>query len=263
MALSTFFKWAGGGVAVVIAVLCLSLQCAYWYGASLLPKDLPQPRRAYPTTARVALWRMFGGGDTPLSVRKLTIFSYAGLGLEFGSQAMMTSWMDRYAPLPSLPADLRLLDVAAGSLHHQIEQERSATEAKGTVSSGNAEALRQIGYDHHLKEVAAYIRVSRERSAESMADFVLEHGHYGRGSEGLDQAARVYFGADVDALTDDELLALATLRFQIGSMDPYCQPEQFRERYVELIRHSAASGLPRASDLSLPRLKPTECSEPQ
>ncbi|QWP74642.1 transglycosylase domain-containing protein [Lysobacter sp. K5869] len=261
MALSTFFKWAGGGVVAVIALLCLLLQGAYWYGASLLPKELPQPRREYPALARETLWRTLGGGDAPISARRLNAFSYASLIFE----SLVPVYLTRGGESLAMPADLELVERASSATRGAIDDARRARipSPPPTPGGSNAEALQQISSDLVFESSALFIRTSREWPAERMADIVLDHGGYGRGSENLEQAARAYFGADVGELTRDELLSLMTLRYRVVPMDPYCQPEQFRERYTERIKYVSASGLPSATALSLPRLKPIDCTRPQ
>lgn len=259
MALGTFFKWAGGGVVAVAGFLCVSLQCAYWYGASSLPKELPQPRREYPALARETLWRTLGGGERPLSVRKLNAFSYAGLIFE-----RLAAYTLRRDDSYALPADLQLLERVEAATRSAIDKARRARSASPAPNPGgsNPEALRQVSYDPVFESGALFIRASREWPAERMADIVLDEGDYGRGSEGLERAALAYFGVEVGELTRDEVLSLLSAKFRLPLADPYCQPERFRERYDAIVPFPG-SRLPRAADLSLPRLKPIDCGKPQ
>jgi len=255
MALGTFLKWAGGGVVALLAALCLLLQGAYWYGASMLPERLPQPRREYPALAREVLWRSLGGGDSAISVRRLNIFSYAGLIFE-----AVATYLARPGEIAKEPADLRLVDWTSSAARSAIVKARYAhIVAPARSGSSNAEALQQLSYDHQFESLALFIRSSREWPAERMADLVLDSGDYGRDSATLEQAALAYFAQPVERLTREELTTLVLLDRGLRNHDPHCRAQAFREAYAEALQDIGDPELPALSTRTLVRLKPIDC----
>lgn len=257
MTLINFFKWFGGGVIVLIALLCLFLQGTYWYGASFLPNELPQPRNSYPAPARAALWQMLDGGETALSVRKLNAFSELEIVSEFTARYMLAPKNE----LPSSPADLNLLDITTRAVRDAIREAHAAQAAPQPQSNGpsNAEALQQASYTYHFESMALDIRISREWPAERMADMVLETRDYGRDSKGLEQAASAYFGSRTRDLAPSELYLLVAIGLQSGQHDPYCHAERFLAAYSDPYDGLRTPSLPPISATSLSRLKPATC----
>jgi len=256
MALGTFLKWAGGGAVALLAALCLLLQGAYWYGASMLPERLPQPRREYPALAREVLWRSLGGGERPIAVRRLNAFSYAALVLE-----TLARYAARHGESLREPSDLRLIEWTAGAVRSEIAKARYARIAAPAPSPGgsNAEALQQMSYDHAFESTALFIRSSREWPAERMADLVLDSGDYGRDSATLEQAALAYFAQPVERLTREELTTLVLLDRGLRNHDPHCRAQAFREAYAEALQDIGDPELPALSTRTLVRLKPIDC----
>ncbi|SDY30373.1 hypothetical protein SAMN04487939_101723 [Lysobacter sp. yr284] len=255
MALGTFFKWAGGGVVALIAALCLLLQGAYWYGASMLPERLPQPRREYPPLAREVLWRSLGGGDRPLEVRRLNIFSYTGLIFE-----AVATYLAQTDGLAKEPADLRLVDWTSSAARSAIVEARYAhIVAPAPSGASNAEALQQFSYDHQFESLALFIRSSREWPAERMADLVLDSGDYGRDSATLEQAAQAYFAQPVERLTREQLTLLVLLDHGLHNHDPQCRAQTFRDAYAQALQEIGDPKLPTLSAQTLARLKPIDC----
>lgn len=257
MALGTFFKWAGGGAVALLAALCLLLQGAYWYGASMLPEQLPQPRREYPALARETLWRSLGGGDSAISVRRLNIFSYAGLIFE-----AVATYLARPGELAKEPADLRLVDWTSSAVRSAIVEARYAhivAPSPSPSGGSNAEALQQLSYDHQFESLALFIRSSREWPAERMADLVLDSGDYGRDSATLEQAALAYFAQPVERLTREELTVLVLLDRGLGDRDPHCRAQAFREAYADALQTIGDPKLPALSAQTLVRLQPIAC----
>ncbi|MGO4778672.1 transglycosylase domain-containing protein, partial [Lysobacter sp. 2RAB21] len=127
--------------------------------------------------------------------------------------------------------------------------------------TSNAEALQQVSYQDQLEPVALLIRISREWPPERMADMVLGTLDYGRDSEGLEQAARTYFGTAVEDLSSPELSMLMAIALRSGNRDPYCYPEQFLENYDEHFDRPWTRALPAISVASSARLKPVDCKK--
>ncbi|WP_394540727.1 hypothetical protein PRJ39_09510 [Lysobacter enzymogenes] len=264
MALGTFFKWIGGGVVALIAAACLLLQGAYWYGASMLPERLPQPRREYPPLAREVLWRSLGGGDSAISARRLNAFSYTGLVL--GSLA--TFLASPHAEQDE-PADLRLVSLTTDANRWAIveaNRARIATSVAAPVpapepaSDGiDATALQQMTPRNEFESTALFIRSSREWPAERMADLVLDSGDYGRDSATLEQAAQAYFAQPVERLTREQLTLLVLLDHGLYNHDPQCRAQTFRDAYAQALQKIGDPKLPALSAQTLARLKPIDC----
>ncbi|MET4726406.1 hypothetical protein ABIE09_000177 [Lysobacter enzymogenes] len=258
MALGNFLKWVGGGLVAIVAALCLLVQGAYWYGASMLPQRLPQPGREYPAAARELLWRTLGGGDAAISARRLNAFSYAGLIFE-----TLFLYLDRHGESMLPAADLGLVEQTSFAVRDalvEIRRARVAAPSSTSTSAGsNAAALQQVSYDYGFESMALFIRASREWPAERMADFVLDSGDYGRDSASLERAAQAYFGVTVEQLTREELAMLVLLRIHLGGRDPHCAPEAFRLAYAEATQGIGDPKLPALSTQTLARLKPIAC----
>jgi hypothetical protein len=258
MALGNFLKWVGGGIVAIVAALCLLVQGAYWYGASMLPQRLPQPGREYPAAARELLWRTLGGGDAAISARRLNAFSYAGLIFE-----TLFLYLDRHGESMLPAADLGLVEQTSFAVRDalvEIRRARVAAPSSTSTSAGsNAAALQQVSYDYGFESMALFIRASREWPAERMADFVLDSGDYGRDSASLERAAQAYFGVTVEQLTREELAMLVLLHIHVGGRDPHCAPEAFRLAYADATQRIGDPKLPALSAQTLARLKPIAC----
>ncbi|UZW62510.1 hypothetical protein [Lysobacter enzymogenes] len=264
MALGTFFKWAGGGAVALLAALCLLLQGAYWYGASMLPEQLPQPRREYPALAREVLWRSLGGGDSAISARRLNAFSYTGLVLGSLATFLASPHAEQYEP-----ADLRLVSLTTDANRWAIVEANRARIAASVAApdpapaptSGGVDAstLQQMTPRNEFESTALFIRSSREWPAVRMADLVLDSGDYGRDSDTLEQAALAYFAQPVERLTREELTVLVLLDRGLGDRDPHCRAQAFREAYADALQTIGDPKLPALSAQTLVRLQPIAC----
>ncbi|MGN7916355.1 transglycosylase domain-containing protein [Lysobacter sp. 22409] len=258
--MEVLIKWLLGGAFALVAALCLFLQGLYWYGARGLPGQLPGPSQQYPDATRALLWNQLSGRGE-ISVRKFNAITYP---------VTAASISVRYLFNPSVelqtPADLRLLEMASYSTDYLIEQVSKPPTAPVIQDSGigsNAEALQQRSYDRHFQSLALPIKLSREWPATRMLDMVLEHADYGRGTTGLDEAAQAYFGAPAEGLSQAETVALLSLNFSEGYIDPYCDAADFRTHFALALAKSDLVAIDGDPMRQLTRLKPIACKPAQ
>ncbi|MGJ7903379.1 transglycosylase domain-containing protein [Lysobacter sp. 1R34A] len=254
--MDVLLKWLLGSAFALIAALCLLLQGLYWYGARGLPEPLPGPSRQYPDATRVLLWKQFGGHGE-ISVRKFNAITYPLTGLAFGARYLLN-------PSEELqdPADVRVLEIASNYTGDLIERQAkppSSPIVHDSNAGSNAEALRRHSYDWYFKDTALFIKLSREWPATRMLDMVLEHADYGRGTTGLDEAAHAYFGAPAERLSQLETVALLTMKFAPGYIDPYCDATDFRAHFVAALAKSDLAAVEGDPMRPLSRLKPIAC----
>ncbi|ALN65363.1 transglycosylase family protein [Lysobacter antibioticus] len=257
--MEVLIKWLLGGAFALVAALCLLLQGVYWYGARDLPGQLPGPSRQYPDSTRTLLWNQFGGRGE-ISVRKFNAISYPVTALAFGARYFLN-------PSEELqnPADLQLLDIASNYTGDLIERQAEPPLphiVHDSSMGSNVEALSQPSYDRHFQSLALPIRLSREWPATRMLDMVLEHADYGRGTTGLDEAAQAYFGAPAENLSQAETVALLSLKFSPGYIDPYCDAADFRTRFAIALAKSDPTAIDGDPMRQLTRLKPIACKSP-
>ncbi|WP_031372529.1 transglycosylase domain-containing protein [Lysobacter antibioticus] len=259
--MEVLIKWLLGGAVALVAALCLFLQGLYWYGARDLPGQLPGPSQQYPDATRALLWDQLGGRGE-VSARKFNAITYPVNAASFGVRYYLLN------PSRELqePADLRLLDIVFNYTRGMIERQAQPPSPPIVHDNGtgsNAEALQPPSYDRHFQSLALPIRLSREWPATRMLDMVLEHADYGRGTTGLDEAAQAYFGAPAKRLSQAETVALLSLMFTPGYIDPYCDAADFRTRFVAALVKSDLAVIDGDPMAQLTRLKPIACKPAQ
>lgn len=258
--MEVLIKWLLGGAFALVAALCLFLQGLYWYGARGLPGQLPGPSQQYPDATRALLWDQLGGRGE-ISARKFNAITYPVTSLAFGARYLLNPSEDLQDP-----ADVRLLEIASNYTGDLIERQAkppSQPIVHDNSTGSNAEALRQYSYDWYFKDTALFIKLSREWPATRMLDMVLEHADYGRGTTGLDEAAQAYFDAPAEGLSQAETVALLSLNFSEGYIDPYCDAADFRTRFVAALAKSDLAAIDGDPMGQLTRLKPIACKPAQ
>ncbi len=202
-------------IAVSASLLTLALALClphglYWLGLRGLPETLPEARRSYPDALRTLYWTAELGATGPLRVQPRS---------PLGTLAELLSEPASRRP----PADRVLVQRAAHLMHREL----SAPER-----------------GRHLGEASLAIRLSRERDARQLLDYLLDGSYFGLDPDGqpigdIGTAAQRYFGRPIEALAANETLALLTLAR--GSLyEPACNGERFARRYRSL---SARAGL--------------------
>lgn len=254
--MDVLLKWLLGCAFALVAALCLLLQGLYWYGARGLPEPLPGPSRQYPDATRVLLWKQLGGHGE-ISVREFNAISYPVAAISLGVGYLIDPSEEFQQP-----ADARLLESASSHTDSLIEQ-RSKPPVTPIVQDdsmrSNAEALRSSSSEHNFRRLALPIKLSREWPATRMLDMVLEHADYGRGTTGLEEAAQAYFGAPAERLSQLETVALLTMKFAPGYIDPYCDAADFRAHFVAALAKSDVATIDGDPMRQLTRFKPIAC----
>ncbi|WP_147300627.1 transglycosylase domain-containing protein [Lysobacter silvisoli] len=200
--MSAWPKWVIGAALALVFAFVAFIYGLYWYGAAALPAELPRPRYAYTDAVRADYWASLGGRG-PIVVERwnpLTLCWH------------VYTEVQEPGPHPRRPDFLMVQSVARQiSADHQLHQLRSRRP---------------------LAEIAALIRVSRERSPEQIVDLVLDEGWMGLNTRGLREAAPAYFGVTHERLTRAERLALFGLMKGPSYFDPNRDLERFRTRYA-------------------------------
>ncbi|MFH0901462.1 MAG: transglycosylase domain-containing protein, partial [Pseudomonadota bacterium] len=101
---------------------------------------------------------------------------------------------------------------------------------------------RERTFIRKAKEAILSIRVERELSKEQILHIYLNHVYLGHGAYGVQAAAEVYFGKDVEHLTVAEAALLAGLPKAPTSFSPYNDYQRARERQAYVLSRMRDDG---------------------
>jgi membrane peptidoglycan carboxypeptidase len=110
-----------------------------------------------------------------------------------------------------------------------------------------------------LKELAIAVKLSRDYSKDQILEFYLNTVYFGRGTYGIEAAARAYFGEDVSKLTVSQGAVLAALLRAPSYYDPANNPGQARARWKYVLDGMVQTGhLTQAEEdnLKFPKVQP-------
>lgn len=141
----------------------------------------------------------------------------------------------------SMSPDLRLLMSAA-----RLAQSRDLTASSAS--------------QRHLASIAWTIQVGRQWSFDQAVNTILAESHFGRGSVGIEAAARAYFGVPASALRPQESLALIVLVKGPSWYNLDCNRERFEARYALLAKTLGHDGPAWTPATALSRLRPRACA---
>ncbi len=121
----------------------------------------------------------------------------------------------------------------------------SVTQGASTITQQVMRMLmlsRQRSYTRKAKEVILAWRIERELSKRDILYIYLNHVYLGSGAHGVQAAARIYFGKDVDNLTVAEAAMLAGLPQSPSRYSPLINYRAARERQQYVLRRMVADG---------------------
>ena len=200
----TGLKWVCVAVAIPVVVVLGAIYGAYWYGATTLPATIKASDHEYPAELRRMYWQAMGGtGD--IRIRRLNPLTMTWVMFR------MVEGANDGRTQPS-PPDLQVLTTVSRIRLSKITPRLPTTR-------------------RHFAEIALMIRASREWSSKQVLDTALTELWFGRGTHGLDQAAKTYFGIGAKELSAEESLALLAIERSPSYYDPTCHRERFVERY--------------------------------
>jgi membrane peptidoglycan carboxypeptidase len=99
----------------------------------------------------------------------------------------------------------------------------------------NAFLTSERTYTRKVKEVFLALKMTRERTKESILEDYLNTIYFGRGASGIAVASQNYFGKPVSALTPGEGAVLAATIRSPANYDPSKHPERARERWQYVV----------------------------
>ncbi|HVH20885.1 MAG TPA: transglycosylase domain-containing protein [Pseudonocardia sp.] len=104
-----------------------------------------------------------------------------------------------------------------------------------------------------LTELVGAVKLSQQRSPDEILAGYLNSAYFGRGSYGVQAAARAYFDKDVASLTAGEGALLAGLIDDPAGSDPAVRPDRARQRWDAVLDGMTAEGwLDRGARAALP-----------
>lgn len=167
-----------------------------------------------------------------------------------------------WVPLKDIPPDLRAAFVAAEDkrfYQHKGIDERSVIRAfVGMLGAsrrpqGGSTITQQlvknllvgddVTYERKIREVIVAARVEQALSKDEILELYLNTIYLGRGSWGVQMAARSYFGKSVHDLSLSESIMLAGLAKGPGAFSPDRDAERAQERTIYVIGRMQEDGL--------------------
>ena len=106
----------------------------------------------------------------------------------------------------------------------------------------NAFLTTERTYTRKVKEVFIALKMTRQRSKESILEDYLNTIYFGRGASGIEVASQTYFAKPVKDLTAAEGAVLAATIRSPGNYDPEKSPERARERWDYVINGMIEKG---------------------
>src|SRR5690606_16567724 len=106
-------------------------------------------------------------------------------------------------------------------------------------------------------------RLEQELSKDEILHLYLNHINYGSGRYGVQEAARYYFGKDVDELTLAEASYIAGIPQSPSRLDPYRHPENAKKRQAFVLRQLAEKRETHWPDLSLEEIEAAKERAPE
>ncbi|MEM1025907.1 MAG: PBP1A family penicillin-binding protein [Myxococcota bacterium] len=98
-------------------------------------------------------------------------------------------------------------------------------------------------YTRKLKELVLAKRLEEALSKQDILFLYLNQIYFGHGAYGIQEAARVYFGIDVESLQLEQAALLAGLPKSPSRLDPYAHAERARERRSYVLGRMEALGM--------------------
>ncbi|MDR1075931.1 MAG: transglycosylase domain-containing protein [Xanthomonadaceae bacterium] len=227
--------WRMPLIVALILIPALPLAAAgilYQYAAAQTPVDLKPGNTQYSDEARQIYWRLLGGSEHGIEIRRTDAASY-------------------------LASVFLLPDFARSTPDIAVLQNASRLNCGSIVTD-----RRHGNLLRHLIEFACAIRISHEWTPEQIIDTTLDRAGYGRDATSLSTAAMAYYGKDIEALTSAQLLALLVLTHGYSFLDPDCHPERFARHYHLLAQRGGFAGDDMTLDAALQDMQRTPCSKP-
>src|SRR5262245_16600178 len=111
-----------------------------------------------------------------------------------------------------------------------------------------------VTYERKIREIVIASRVEKVLSKQDILELYLNSIYLGRGSWGIEMAARTYFGKSAKELTLEEGAMLAGLAKGPSYYSPDRQPARAQERMAYVLSRMQAEGTITASEIKLPKL---------
>lgn len=175
-------------------------------------------------------------------------------------------------PLGALPRHLRLAVIAAEDadfLRHRgldplgIARALLRDLAEGRLAQGGSTITQQVARTFYLsaektlsrklREAVLAIKLERELTKDAILALYLNQIYFGHGRWGVQEAARYYFGKDVQGVDLAEAALLAGVVQSPGRLSPFVAPEAARRRRRYVLEQMIANGLvePAAARLAM------------
>ncbi|MGH3427065.1 MAG: transglycosylase domain-containing protein, partial [Candidatus Dormibacteraceae bacterium] len=106
----------------------------------------------------------------------------------------------------------------------------------------NAYLTQQRTFSRKMKEVILARKMDKEYSKDKILEFYLNTIFWGRGSYGIEAAAKAYFGVSASQLTTEQAALLAGIIKSPNSLDPETNPEGAHERWSYVIDGMVSKG---------------------
>jgi penicillin-binding protein 1A len=100
-----------------------------------------------------------------------------------------------------------------------------------------------LAYERKIREIIVAARVERTLSKEEILELYLNSVYFGRGSWGIEMAARAYFGKPANELALEEGALLAGLVKGPNYFNPDRHPERAQERLAYVLNRLQEDGL--------------------
>ncbi|OIJ18694.1 penicillin-binding protein [Anaerobacillus alkalidiazotrophicus] len=110
----------------------------------------------------------------------------------------------------------------------------------GSVVEGGSTITQQLAknlffthdrtYDRKFREVVTAYRIERKYSKEAILELYLNQIYFGEGTWGIQNAAKIYFGKDVEEITISEAALLAALPKAPTHYSPFQNEQKAKER---------------------------------
>lgn len=164
-------------------------------------------------------------------------------------------------PLGAIPRSLRLAVIAAEDadfLRHRgldpwgIARALLRDVVEGRLAQGGSTITQQVARTFYLSaektltrkvtEAVLAIKLERELTKDAILALYLNQIYFGHGRWGVQEAARWYFGKDVQGVTLAEAALLAGVVQSPGRLSPFVAPEAARRRRAYVLEQMVRNG---------------------
>lgn len=152
----------------------------------------------------------------------------------FSKRVQRLFWISEFGsePLEMKPLSFwkMVIEIAKPENRVPAHQQAASLAGKQMILKVPREGYRDIEFQ--LDWAFASIWISRNWTAEETVNTLLEERNFGSIHPGIDNAARWYFETDLDSLTNEEVIFLASIFRSPMTYNPWKNPDKSKKRLL-------------------------------